>query len=268
MLWNAQNGTLSFPDTTMDYVRFGSGPKTLVMLPGLGDGLRTTKGLALPMAAMYRKFIGEYTVYLFSRKNALPQGHTTRDMARDLKQAMDMLGIETADVAGVSMGGMIAQHLAADYPERVKKLVLVVTCPRYNPILTNAVSQWIGLAERGDHTALMDSNLRLIYSEGYYRKNKWLVPITGRLTKPKSYDRFFAQAQACLTHDASDRLGSITAPTLVMGGERDNCLGADASRELAAAIPGARLKMYPQWGHGLYEEERDFIPAVLDFLTE
>ena len=94
------------------------------------------------------------------------------------------------------------------------------------------------------------------------------MPITGRLTKPKSYDRFFAQAQACLTHDASDRLGSITAPTLVMGGEQDSCLGADASRELAAAIPGARLKMYPQWGHGLYEEERDFIPAVLDFLTE
>jgi pimeloyl-ACP methyl ester carboxylesterase len=89
----------------------------------------------------------------------------------------------------------------------------------------------------------------------------------GRLTKPKSYDRFFLQAQAVRTHDAWDRLPRITAPTLVMGGEQDNCLGPEASRELAARIPGAELKMYEQWGHGLYEEAEDFQETVLAFLN-
>ncbi len=268
MLYNAQNGYLPFGDTVMEYICFGSGPKTLVMLPGLGDGLRTMKGTALPMALMYRSFAGEYTVYAFSRLSRLPKGYTTRDMARDLVKAFDALGISCADVVGVSMGGMIAQHLAAEYPQRVGKLVLVVTSPRSNPILTQSVNLWIEQAKADDHTALMDSNLRLIYSEGYYRKNKWMIPLVGKLTKPKSYDRFLIQANACLEHDASSGLARITAPTFVIGGQQDQALGADASRELAAQIPGAVLKIYPQWGHGLYEEAKDFQQTVLDFLCQ
>lgn len=261
-----KNGSLAFDGTTMDYIRFGTGSRTLIMLPGLGDGLRTTKGTALPMALMYRMFAKDFTVYAFSRKTCLPEGHTTRDMARDLNTAMDLLGIGTADLFGVSMGGMIAQHFAADYPQRVNKLILAVTCPCPNPVLTESVEEWLRCARQGDHTALMDSNLRRIYSDGYYRKNKWLVPLMGKLTKPKSYDRFFVQATACLTHDASARLPLIPCPTLVIGGERDQALGGDASREIAAAIPGAVLKMYPQWGHGVYEEAPDFNKRLLAFL--
>ena len=262
-----RNGTLQLGDDTMHYVRFGRGKKTLIMLPGLGDGLTTVKGTALPMALMYRFFARDYTVYMFSRRNHLPQGHTTRDMARDLKAAMDVLGIEQADLVGVSMGGMIAQHFAVDYPERLGKLVLVVTCSRPNPILTESVQEWIDLARRGDHAAFMDSNLRRMYSDAYYRKNRWTAPIVGRLTKPKSYERFLIQAEACLTHDASERLAEIQAPTLIIGGEQDHALGAEASQEIAAAIPGAQLKMYPEWGHGLYEEAKDFNRTVLDFLN-
>ena len=266
MLYHAKNGTLPIGDTTMDYIRFGTGKRILIMLPGLGDGLRTVKGTALPMALMYRVFAKDFTVYAFSRKNELPQGYTTRDMARDQAEAMEQLGIAKADVFGVSMGGMIAQHFAADYPERLGKLVLVVTCSRPNPILTESVQEWIELARRGDHAAFMDSNLRRMYSDAYYRKNRWMAPLVGRLTKPKSYERFLIQANACLTHDASERLAEIQVPTLVIGGEQDHALGAEASREMAAAIPGARLKMYPEWGHGLYDEAKDFNGTVLDFL--
>lgn len=262
MLYAAKNGTAA----GADYIRFGRGKKNLILLPGLGDGLRTTKGTALPMALYYRRLTGEYTVYMFSRKRELSEGDTTRDMARDLKEAMEELGIRRASVVGVSMGGMIAQHFAADYPDLVEKLVLVVTCARENPLLLESLQEWTACARAGDHAALMDSNLRRIYSEAYYRKNKWMVPLIGRLTKPKSYERFFLQAEACRTHDAYRRLPAITAPTLVMGGERDNSLGGDASREIAARIPGATLKMYPQWGHGLYEEEKDFLGTVMEFL--
>ena len=112
----------------------------------------------------------------------------------------------------------------------------------------------------------MDSNVRRIYSEAYYRKNRWLVPIMGKLTKPKSYDRFFIQADACLKHDAFESLHQIQAPTLVIGGEKDNVLGGDASREIVAQIPGAQLRMYEQWGHGLYEEAKDVNQTILNFL--
>ena len=267
MCFDAKNGSLEIGGTTMDYIRFGTGKWNLIMLPGLGDGLRTVKGTALPMALMYREFGKDFTVWVFSRKNGLPQGYTTRDMAKDQAEAMDLLGIRQADIFGVSMGGMIAQWLAIDFPEKVGKLVLTVTGARPNPVLTESVTEWVSLARQGDHAAFMDSNLRRIYSADYYRKNKWLAPIVGRLTRPKAYDRFFVQAAACRNHDAYESLRRIQAPTLVVGGERDLALGGDASRDLAAQIPGAALRMYPQWGHGLYEEEKGFNRVLTDFFT-
>ena len=161
---------------------------------------------------------------------------------------------------------MIAQWLAVDYPEKIGKLILVVTSARPNTILEESVDEWVAAAKADDHTALMESNLRRIYSGDYYRKNKWMVPLLGKFTKPKTYDRFFVQADACRTHDAYDSLPKISLPTLVIGGEKDMSLGGEASGEIAAQIPGAKLKMYPQWGHGLYEEARDFNQVVLEFL--
>jgi pimeloyl-ACP methyl ester carboxylesterase len=266
MLYQSKNGTLPIEGTTMEYIRFGTGREVMIMLPGLGDGLRTMKGTAMPMAAMYRMFAKDFTVYAFSRRDHIPQGSTTCDMAEDVLFAMDALGIEKAHVMGVSMGGMIAQHLAADHPDRILRLALVVTCPVINPIAENCIAGWIRDAQRDDHTALMDSNLRLIYSDAYYRKNKRLVPMLAKLTKPDSYDRFLRQAEACLTHDAREKLSRIQAPTLVVGGEQDRVVGGEPSRELAASIPGATLHMYEQWGHGLYEEASDFNSLVLDYL--
>ena len=84
MLYHAKNGRIAIDDTTMDYIRFGNGQRNLIILPGLGDGLQTVRGTALPMAFMYRIFAKDFTVYAFSRINELPRGYTTRDMAGDL----------------------------------------------------------------------------------------------------------------------------------------------------------------------------------------
>ena len=266
MFYRTKNGVLDLDGARMDYIRFGTGSRVLVILPGLGDGLQTVRGTALPMALMYRIFSKDFTVYAFSRKDPLPEGYTTRDMARDQAAAMDRLGIECAYILGVSMGGMIAQWLAADFPDKVGKLILTVTCARPNDILRESVEEWGGLARRGDHAGFMRSNLLKIYSDSYCRKNMGMVPILGLLTKPASYDRFFTQAQACLNHDAFDALSRISASTLVIGGEQDKALGGDASREIASVIPGAELRMYPQWGHGLYEEEKSFNDSALRWL--
>ena len=262
MFFNAKNGKIA----GAEYIRFGAGKRNLIMLPGLGDGLKTVGGTALPMALMYRMFAKDFTVYMFSRREDLPAGHSTRDMAKDLADAMDALGIEKADILGVSMGGMIAQWLAIDYPERVGKLILTVTAARPNGVLEESIHEWMEQARAGEHAALMDSNLRRIYSDKYCRQNKWMIPLLGVMTKPKRYDRFLTLAQACLNHDAYGELAKIKAPTFVIGGGQDQAIGPDAAGELAENIPNAKLKIYPQWGHGLYEEAKDFNDIVLAFL--
>ena len=265
---NAKYGKIKMDGADMEYIRFGAGKRILVMLPGLGDSLRTLKGTQFSMALMYRMFAKDFTVYAFSRKAHLTEGYTTRMMARDQAEAMKQLGIEKADIFGVSMGGMIAQYLAIDFPEKVNKLVLAVTSSKPNPILEESIEEWVALAKAGDHIAFMESNLRRIYSEKYYRNHKWMLPLLGKVTKPKSYKRLFVQAEACLNHNAYEELPRIKAPVFVIGGEKDNALGGEPSREIVAKIPNARLLMYVQWGHGLYEEAKDFNRKVLDFLNE
>ena len=131
MIYNAKNGNIKIENTEMEYVSFGSGDKYLVIIPGLGDALKTVKGTAVPFAWMYRKFSDEYSVYIFSRKNNLEMGYSTSDMADEVSYAMNQLEIDNADIIGVSQGGMIAQYLAINYPDKVDKLVLAITAVSY-----------------------------------------------------------------------------------------------------------------------------------------
>ena len=102
MLFHAKNGAVCVGDMNMDYVSFGRGEDVVVMLPGLGDGLRTVRGMALPLAMLYRIYAKDHSVFIFSRRNDLPEGHSTRDMAEDQARAMEVLGITDADVIGIS----------------------------------------------------------------------------------------------------------------------------------------------------------------------
>ena len=111
----------------MDYVTFGKGKQPLVIIPGLGDGLQTVKGMAQMLSLAYREFAEVYKVYVFSRINELPENYTTQNMAADVAEAMETLKLDAAYVMGISQGGMIAQWQAVDFPERVQRLILAVT---------------------------------------------------------------------------------------------------------------------------------------------
>ena len=89
--------------------------------------------------------------------------------------------------------------------------------------------------------------------------------LLGNVGKPKSFDRFLIQAEAGRTHDVYDELGKITCPTLVLSGRQDKIVGGAAFEDLAEKIPGCELYIYEEYGHGLYEEAKDFVPRVLEF---
>ena len=260
-----KNGCVSCGDTEMFYVSFGSGEKKLVVLPGLSDGLATVEGKALLLSPPYRKFSRDYTVYLFSRKNRMPSGYSIRDMAEDQVRAMQELGIRRACVLGVSQGGMIAQMMAIGHPETVTGLILAVTAPNANPVAQEAVSGWIEMALRGDHTALMVDTAERMYSRRYLQKNRRLFPLLARFTKPRSYDRFLKNARAILAFDCRGELAEIRCPTLILAGSEDRTVGTEAACELNRAIADSELYVYEGLGHGVYEEAKDFYDRVLAF---
>ena len=268
MFWNAKNGRISMGDTTMDYITFGKGSTDLVMIPGLGDGLTTVKGMAIPMAISYRMYAHNYKVYVFSRKNHMEEGYSTRDMAKDQAEAMRILGISNAMVIGVSQGGMIAQYLAIDYPDLVEKLVLAVTLSKQNRMVREVIGNWIKLAGQGDYRRLWIDTAEKSYSENYLKKYRFLYSILGKMSKPKDLDRFLIQANACIGHDAYAELEQIKCPTLVIGGDDDKIVGGNASAELSDRIKNSELFLYKGLGHAAYEEAKDFHSRVQSFLSK
>lgn len=266
MIYNAKSDVLKIDDIEMEYVAFGSGKRQLIMIPGLGDGLRTVKGKELPLAFMYRRYARDYRVYVLSRRRNMPKGFHTRDMARDVKVAMDALGLSEAYVVGVSQGGMIAQYLAIDYPEDVKKLVLAVTTSKPNETLCKNIEVWKELAHRGDYKSIMADTDEKSYTEKYLKKMRAMRAVLGNLSKPQGFERFLVMADACVTHDAHSELHKITCPTLVIGGRKDRIASGRASEEVAECIPGSRIYMYEEYGHGVYEEASDFLTHITDFL--
>jgi len=262
-----KNGCVAIGNTEMYYVSFGDGSRNLVVLPGLSDGLTTVKGKALVLSVPYRKYLRDYTVYMFSRKNNMPDGYSIKDMAEDQVLAMKSLGIEKPCLLGVSQGGMIAQSLAAGHPDVVEKLVLAVTAPYANNIVKESVSSWIDMAERKDHTALLVDTAERMYSEEYLRKNRRYFPLIAKFTKPSNYDRFMKNAFAILAFDARAELSHISCPTLIISGDDDRTVGNDAAYELKKGISDSELFIYKGLGHGLFEEAKDFYDRIFEFCS-
>ena len=262
------NGCVKIGNTDMYYAAFGKGEKKLVVIPGLSDALATVKGKAALLKGPYKKFLKDYTVYMFSRKNDMPEDYSIRDMAADQVTAMRLLHIEKASILGVSQGGMISQCIAIDYPEVVEKLVLAVTAPYANVVVRDSVSTWIDMAKKDDYTAFFADSAERTYSEKYLAKNRKYFPLMAKLTKPASYERFYRNAYAILDYDARSELHRIKAPTLILAGDNDHIVGNDAPYELNRGIEGSKLYIYNGLGHSAYEEGKDFYDRVFGFINE
>ena len=190
MFYNAKNHRVTIDGDTTDFISFGKGKKNLVIIPGVGDGLKTAKGLAIPFAFMYRLFAKDFTVYVMSRKNNVPENYNTRQMAFDMHKVLRSVRVEKTSVVGVSMGGMIAQYLAIDFPEFVERLVLTVTLSRPNDVVKERCHAWIKSAELKDYEAIMKDSALYSYSDQYLRKNKLMLNIISKIGAPKNFDRF------------------------------------------------------------------------------
>lgn len=265
MLYNAGEYKLKIHNLQMDYISFGRGTKSLIMIQGLNtNGI---KGAAVSLAYMYRIFAKEYKVYIFDRRPEVREGITVRDMASDIAAAMDTLGIVNADVIGVSQGGMIGQYLAIDRPDLVNKLVLAVTLSKNNEIINKAIDNWIKMTEQGDMRQLVADMSEKMYSDAYVKRYKPFMPLLTALQKPKDVQRFIILAKSCLTCNAYDELDKIQCPVFVIGGGLDKVVGGAASEEIAQKLD-CEIYMYDELGHAAYEEAKDFNKKVYEFLRK
>jgi 3-oxoadipate enol-lactonase len=256
-------------DIDMHYVEAGTG-EPVVLIMGFG-------GDHTAWSFQTRAFAERYRVIAFDNRGVGQTDtpdcpYTTRMMADDTAGLMDVLGIDRAHVIGVSLGGMIAQELALARPERVRSLHLGCTLPRPDAYTLALNAAWREMRTSLGREAMLRALGLWLFAPVTYQERPDLVEavLQNSLANPypQSLTGFLRQSEAVAAHDARERLGAIRCPTLVSVAEEDILVPPRFSREIAARIPGAALRIVPGAGHGYFLERADAFNALcLEFLA-
>lgn len=253
----------------LPFARFGQGPRTLVLIPGIEDALRDVRSRARSLAWLHGPLARDRVVFVIGRRRGLPAGATTRDLASDYAEALEELG--RVDVVGLSMGSLVAQHLAADSPSRIGRLVLGLAAHRPDRVTRAILHRWIEHARARRWRALYRAMAREVYSGAWAWMAEGALTLLPPFAAPGPEDDghdFIVSAEACRAHDATERLPAIRVPTLVLGGARDRLFPRALFRDTARRIPGARLALLDDTGHVAFVEAyRAFHRSIRDFLA-
>jgi 3-oxoadipate enol-lactonase len=199
-----------------------------------------------------------------------PAGAYTFDqLADDVLGLLDALQVERTHFCGLSMGGMIGQHLALKAPQRIDRLVLADTTSRMPAEAQPLWAERIRIAQEQGMAAHVQPTLERWFTAPYRAAHPEVMERIGSLicsTPPAGY---VGCAHAIAGIDITGRLSAIQAPTLVIVGRDDVGTPPAMSEAMAAAIPGARLEIISEASHLSSIEQADaFNRLLLDFLTE
>ena len=260
----------------MSLVRVGRGASATrlhVQRQGAGEPLLLITGFAIS-SEVFSPVIGTYAAGFdcirydnrgAGRSHAPWRPTSIPELAGDAVRLLDALQLDSAHVYGLSMGGMIAQEIAIRFPDRVRGLVLGATShggPRAvlpSPRIASAlVSRGAPAAVRAELVA------RALFTPGFREREPELVrTYLGLLGAHRASARgLLSHLAASAYHDTRARLGSITAPTLVLHGELDELTPVANARQLAAGIPYATLSVIPDAGHAYLVERPEAAHAA------
>ncbi|MEM4781886.1 MAG: alpha/beta hydrolase, partial [Halalkalicoccus sp.] len=254
------------------YVAVGDGPRTLLVIPGLNDPLcRVTDRLwfSLLVATYCDRYTGRHTVAMVSRPPGIEEEATTRDLSAGYADVLDETG--PADVMGLSMGGFLVQHLAADRPDLVEHAIFGLAGARLSEGGREVVERWIEHAKADEWRPICVEAAEAVAGGLRGPVVRGAADLYGRFGTPSSVDRrdFLVSATACLDHDATPRLGEIAVPTLVIGASEDPFFSPNQYRETAAEIPDGSLFEIDGVGHeAVLDRRREFDGAIGEFLRD
>jgi len=250
------------------YKEAGQG-EALIMLMGLGADHNAWKDQVPFLNRYFRVITPDNRGTGMSDKPREP--YSMRMMADDTVALMTALEIEKAHILGLSMGGLIAQELAINYPKRVDKLVLASTYA-VQDLSSGSTPEMMQASQVSGKAGLF--LIKLAFNRPLQRYFMLLMAgINSLVVKDsvKAVNRagFEGQLKACLEHNTLDRLSQIKARTLVIVGEGDRVIKPSSSEVMAEKIPDSNLVKFKNGSHVLNMEMKNFFDqTVLSFLTD
>ena len=223
--------------------------KTLILLGGLSRD-----------HSIWRKVIPElsqyYQLLLIDNRDAGQStaenisDYTIADMADDVIELIEHLALEDCHLLGHSMGGFMAMHIATKIPQRIASLILCSTAEKQVPAGTEYLKKRITLlqSQTSDNTSTANKNditavLSMLYAEENLNEDfiNEVISAESNNPRPQSGESFIRQAKACIAHDATDIVATITCPTLIITGDKDLYYTPQAANHLCKHIKNASL---------------------------
>jgi len=239
-----------------------SGPDPVVFIHGLGGDHRMWLYQVPAFCARYPTV----TINLRGHgRSARPDAEwSIADMARDIVRLLRSIGVERAHLIGLSLGGLVAQQFALDYPFATASLVLVGTFASIPDANRDATSASLRFIEENGMAVVAAERIRNAFSDHVDPVMRdYFIDRVAQNHKP-SYVR---AARAAMSFASTDRLGELALPVLVMVGEEDRVTPPPLSEALARHIVGARLARIAGAGHLTnLERPMEFNRLVLEFL--
>jgi 3-oxoadipate enol-lactonase len=245
-----------------------AGKGTIVLINGLADDLQSW-GFQMPalIEAGYRVLRFDNRGIGQSDRPAGP--YTSKLLADDAKALVDKLGLKGFHLMGVSMGGMIAEEYTLAYGGDLKSLTLACTYGKADPFCQTMFAMWADLARAVNVPFVMRDVALWAFTGPFFEERPGDAAefAAAMASLDMSLEAYLAQLAVIQAHDATDRLGKIKVPTLVLAGEEDILIPVRLSRKLQAAIPGAKWKTVPGGHACLWETPGPFNSAFLDFVS-
>jgi pimeloyl-ACP methyl ester carboxylesterase len=265
----------------MGFYADSAGTKIYYHIRGRGEPLILLMGFGAD-GSVWEKHVLEYEkhfkcILIDNRGVGLsdqPKGpYTSRIMAQDTIAVMDHVGIDRARIAGISMGGAIAQEVAINFHSRVKCLALVSTWPRFNNYARTVYENLKKLRVTSKPDDFMELLQLWIFAPPFYETGlsdlkDGQVAAAGNL-KPQSQDGFDGQLDACIQHDTISRLSEIKLPTLITVGDMDIFTPPAFSDVLHQGIKDSIYISFPTGGHVHHWEDLErFNKVTTEFLIK
>jgi 3-oxoadipate enol-lactonase len=184
-------------------------------------------------------------------------------LAADVLGLMDALGVERAHFCGISMGGMIAQHVAVAAPDRIDRLVLVSTTSGYPSSSRAMWAERIDGVRRNGIEPVVQPTLERWFTAPYREAHPEVMARIGQLIRATPPAGYIGSGQAIATLDLTERLPALRCPTLVIAGADDVGTPPVMGRRIAERIPGARFEMIPAASHLCNIEQAPEFEAAL-----
>ena len=254
-------------DIQINYELEGDGP-TVVLTHGLGSDVSGWQAASDALRDRYR--VLRWDVRGFGLSDRPPGPMSPSVWAADLAALLDALEIEQAVIGGISMGGVVAQRFALDFPAKTRALVLVSTSSEVGEAARSGWEARASLVEEKGMAALLDqTGPAIAYSESYRSANADAIRRSTEEAVARNDPHCYAAAARGVSgYNYTPELRSIDCPTLILQGLEDGLTPPGGSVIMSRHIPDARLEMIERCGHGIpAEQPREMMRLLDDFLA-